>query len=191
MNRKITAFTLIALMSAVFMTESSAAEQATEKAFPVPLQFSGKKVIVIPCSKFNLRYTKPADDPDSVYGKAVSLGKEAPAKTKNGVTGFGVWDQERKCKLSAINMKNEDLPQDEKYHIVRIGKFPLRNASPYFWGTGTWQIQCSLKDYYKPGVPVEENVYELYMSVKFTGKPYVKDSAGEERISVDAIFLVQ
>lgn len=185
MIQKFTIFALTALITSVLMAEPET------KALPVPEQFSGKKVIVIPYSKFNQRYVKLIDDPDSVYGKAVSLGKETPSKTKNGCTKFGVWDQERKCQLSSVELKNESLPQDEKYHIIRVGKFPLRNASPYFWGSNSWQIQCVLEEFFEPTASMKENTYDVYMSVKFTGHPYVKDSVKEERIAVDAIFLVQ
>ena len=185
MIQKFTIFALTALITSVLMAEPET------KALPVPEQFSGKKVIVIPYSKFNQRYVKLIDDPDSVYGKAVSLGKETPSKTKNGCTKFGVWDQERKCQLSSVELKNESLPQDEKYHIIRVGKFPLRNASPYFWGSNSWQIQYFFKEIFNPKASVAENTYDVYMSVKFTGKPYVKDSVKEERIAVDALFLVQ
>ncbi len=161
------------------------------RVFPVPEQFAGKKVIVVPYFKFKQKYTKLVTDPDSAYGKAVSLGKETPSKTKNGCTEFGVWDQDRKCQLSTVKLKNENLPQDEKYHIVRIGKVPLRNASPYFWGSNSWQIQCVLEEFFEPAASMKENTYDVYMSVKFTGHPYVKDSVKEERIAVDAIFLVQ
>lgn len=162
-----------------------------KKQLPVPQEFSGKKVKVIPYYKFKQKGVQLITDPDSHYGKAVSLGKEFPAKTKNGRTGFGVWDTNRKCQLCSISLKNEDLPQDEKYHIVRVGKILLRNSSPYFWGTSTWLIQCVLEEFYEPTASKEDNIYDVYMSVKFSGKQYVPNSTKEDRIAIDAVYLVQ
>lgn len=165
--------------------------KAAQKQVKIPEQFKGKNVIALPYYTFKTKSVKFIDDKDSIYGKAVALGKEFPNKTKNGTTGFGIWDTGRKRPLAAKNIKTTDVPQDEKYHIVRLGKVTFRNSTPYFWGTSTWIIQCALDNIYEPTATDKENTYDAYMSVKFSGPVYVKDSNSPDFIAIDAIYFVK
>ena len=165
--------------------------KASTNEVKIPAQFEGKKVIALPYYMFKTKSVKIINDNASIYGKAVSLGKEFPNKTKNGTTGFGIWDTGRKCPLAAKNIKTSDVPQDEKYHIVRLGKVLFRNSTPYFWGTSTWIIQCALDNIYEPTATDKENTYDAYMSVKFSGPLYVKDSKSPDFVAIDAIYFVK
>ncbi len=166
----------------------------SRKEVPVPKIFEGKRVIVMPYYKFTTSASVGVtilDEPESPFGKGIAKGKATPEKTKDGVTGFGIWDTDRKCPLASKDIRTDDIPKDEKFHIVHLGKVRFHNSSPYFWGTSTWQIQCKLDEIYEPTATNDENTYDAYFSVKFSGALYVPGSSSEEWIIVDALYFVQ
>ena len=165
--------------------------KAAQKQVKIPEQFKGKNVTALPYYTFKTKSVKIIDDKDSIYGKAVSVGKEVPSKTKNGNTGFGIWEPARKIQLTGKGIKTADVPQDEKYHIISLGRIRFRNSTPYFWATSSWLIQCALDNIYEPTASDKDNTYDVYMSVKFSGPAYVKGSKSPEFIAVDALYFVK
>lgn len=158
----------------------------------LPAQFVGKNAIDLPWFYFrNSGNASFGTDLESVNGKTIMTTEEARDITKNGATLFGVYEVNTGHNLCSFNILSKDIPQDEKFHIYKIGKVTFRDYSAYFYGTCSWGIQCTLDRMYDPSKNDAGNTYELYISVKFSGKEYVKDSTlSWGRISIERIIAV-
>jgi hypothetical protein len=56
-----------------------------------------------------------------------------------------------------------------------------------FFAHPTWAIQLDLDRYFRSGA---NNTFDLYVSIKFEGPAYVRNSVKENRISIDRVLLV-
>lgn len=140
------------------------------------------------------------NDPDSITGKTlISRGKDA---SWHGVGKMiqatpAVRVPAMKFALANIGAKGEvstvlqKVPQDEKYHWYKLkGTIDLHEKS-YFWGH-SWAIQFKTDSVYvlSDGI-ADNNVWECWMSAKFTGPAYVAGSKKENAVSVDMIVLTR
>ena len=159
----------------------------------LPAQLKNKKVTVLPYYRFRkISVAKIVDAKDSQFGKAIALGKEAKNKTMGNRTIFGIYSQNKKKTLASKSIHNSKLPKDGKFHLIHIGKATLSDENTYLYATHSWVIQCPLNAIYDREASDEENTYDFYLSVKFTGPFYVKGSkTTEDMISVDALYLVK
>ena len=159
---------------------------------PIPEQFKGRRVLDMPYYMFHkFASVDIIDDPDSVIdGKAISAGDRVPAKSSGGGTVFAVWDMSRSRNLCSLRIANDKTPQDEKYHIIKVGRMMLKHNAIYFYGTNSWVLQCRIPDAFDPAASDKDNTYDVYMSVKFTGPLYVKGSKSPNRIAVNRVMLV-
>ena len=100
---------------------------------------------------------------------------------------FGAYDYPSK---RSVQLKLDDIPQDEKYHRSRIGKFEIGKRS-IVWGF-FWRMEVKLDQLWTPadGAP-EYNTWTVWISAKITGPAYVKDSKKENRIFLDQVILVK
>ena len=163
--------------------------------FPLPPEAEGKTVYEITYESFNKLAEmskfglKLVDDAESVTGKAMSIGKEARDREefhKDKLTS-GFQDRSVMKGFHSYEFKRDQLPQDEKYHFYNIGIVDLHVAS-LFWMHRTWYIQQDFSNFFRRG---EDNKYNIYVSVKFTGPAYVKGSTKENAISIDRFLLVR
>ena len=60
----------------------------------------------------------------------------------------------------------------------------------YFYGTNSWVLQCRIPNAFDPAAPEKENSYDVYMSVKFSGPQYVKNSKSKNYIAINRVLLV-
>ncbi len=104
----------------------------------------------------------------------------------NDILTAGFQDRSVMKGFHSYEFKRDKLPQDEKYHFHRIGTVELHVHS-LFWMHRTWYIQHDFSNFFRRG---ENNQYEVYVSVKFTGPAYVKGSTKENAISIDRFLLV-
>ncbi len=159
---------------------------------PVPEQFKNRRVIDMPYYYFhNFASVDIIKDKDSsINGKAIAAGNRVPKKTTDGKTNFGIYDMKNKRALCSKVIQNTDIAQDEKFHIVKVGKIILKHNMIYFYGTNSWVLQCRIPNAFDPAATEKENTYDVYMSVKFSGPSYVKNSKSKNYIAINRILLV-
>ncbi len=141
------------------------------------------------------QFASTEPDADSVTGRAMVSPPEG-TNTKHVMkqqagnlkpTWFGAYDYPSK---RSIQIKLDDIPQDEKYHWYRIGKFEIGTRS-IIWGF-FWRMEVKLDSFWSPadGAP-DFNTWTVWISAKITGPAYVKDSRKENRIFLDQVILVK
>ena len=176
---------LIVITAAIIIPAISAAPK-------LPEQFAGKKVKLCKGVTFpGFKNVIKPKDADSPFGHVVAISGKKVNISRNGFIGFGVWDKENKTSLCSFKLPVKQVPQDEKYHLYKVGKITLKNNTSYFYGSSSWLLQCTLKDLYKANATPEDNTYEVYVSAKVTGQDYVKNSTKENMLFIDAIYLVK
>ena len=155
-------------------------------------------------------HSELVDDPDSITGKAIL--SHGPTGT-DADHGIGKMIQATptirvpnlKFVLGNIGPKHDVHPsakwnidtvlskvhKDEKYHWYKLnGAIDLQDKS-YFWAHA-WAIQFKTSSLYllSDGV-ADNNVWEAWVSIKFTGPAYVPGSAKENAIWVDMVALAR
>ncbi|MBR1966491.1 MAG: hypothetical protein IKA22_07770 [Lentisphaeria bacterium] len=160
-------------------------------AAKLPEELKGKKVTTLPGAAFNgYKGVEKPKDADSSFGQVVALSAKVSALSRNNGTNFGIYDKDKKI-LCIRTIKTAEIPQDEKYHLYKIGKCTLVSPNSYFFGTSSWMLQYTLKKVFKANAAPEDNTYEVYVSTKFTGPDYVKNSTKENKVSIEAVYLVK
>ena len=132
----------------------------------------------------NGRFVK---DPDSKMERVLMWSHPNPEKYTKEI-GCGVYDQQwKKNKATRIT-----APSDEKYHWYKVLRFSM-GPSTIFWALD-WQAGFDLKGFFiiSDGVAAEDdpNLYELWVSLKFQGPAYNKDSKKENGIFFERAMLV-
>ena len=158
------------------------AEQEAElySHFPVaiPEQFDGCDVIDMHWSQLNGEAIK---DADAVCGTARF---NPNYKHTKPVYDIGFYNSQLKSG-NGLQFGKEDFPQDEKFHLYKIGK-ALILAPIYIRYDNTWQFRQWLSSI---GILGEER--EIWVSMKFTGPLYVKDSKSKNMVLFDRVLLVK
>lgn len=168
---------------------------------PVPKGFEDKETIMIGWPKLSWAHNSNSqtivDDPDSITGKAlitpVSTKPEMHDISKEPIKGFlplnfGAYDYTNKKSIGWYF--RGDVPQDEKYHWYRIGRYDIGPGAfvwGFYWGTRCDISWCHRGDDGMPGL----NDWEIWVSAKFTGPAYVKDSTSKNEIYWDQVMLVK
>jgi hypothetical protein len=182
-------------------------QDIAEKALKIPLPdiFKDRKKIL--SSGWTLMKGSPGlengwckieSDPDSPTGKALvargnSDKEEAQHDLKKSFAGgyypnsFAIYNWGDKRASETICT---DVPQDEKYHWYKIPAFNFGPGS-FLWGF-YWQVQVNLSMVFTQadGLP-DYNVWETWISVKYTGPAYVKDSKQKNGVFLDRVILVK
>ena len=173
---------------------------------PVPEQFKCREVKILgwPQLKWSNGIGYPnqfVEDPESVTGKAMITPK--PRKSRKGSsihslvkpgfgrmfsTAVGVYDYASRSSIGRDLKKV--IAKDEKYHWYKIGTYNVRQGS-FVW-TFYWSCQCALESAWQPddGMP-GLNVWEIWVSLKFTGPAYVEGSKQTDLIWWDQVLLVK
>ena len=99
---------------------------------------------------------------------------------------------------ATITLKPEEIPQDGKYHLFKIGWINVKKGSSIQdGGTTVWALEGK-----KLGVNVAwlcvtnapdraVNDWNAYISLKFKGPAYVKGAAGTNEVWMDRVLLVK
>jgi len=157
-----------------------------------PAGFKNRRIVDLPwaCFRLDNGRSKIIEDRDAIGGKTVALGKEAPDRTQNGSTRFEIYDWMEKKALCTKEMKTSDVPKDEKYHLLKIGRVTFSNKTlcsrAWFHGASTTEINCDLSRIFPPG-----SSYDAYVSVKFQGPDYVPGSTKENSLMVERLVFVE
>jgi hypothetical protein len=156
---------------------------------PLPTQFKDCKVVDMPwtCFRTDSGRAKLIDDPEAAGGKAISLGAEVKDRTKNNSTSFEIEDWNEGKMLCAKEIKTKDLPKDEKYHLLKIGRVNfVKDSQANLYCASNREIQCDLYRVFPP-----KSSYDVYVSVKFQGPEYVPGSTKANAIMVDRAIFVE
>ena len=173
---------------------------------PVPEQFKNREVKMLgwPQLKWHNGIGYPdqfVNDPDSVTGKAIISPKPVKSRGGTGIhslvkpgngsmfsTAVGIYDYASRSAISR-DLKDE-VAEDEKYHWYKVGTYNVRQGS-FVW-CYYWRCQCPLESVWQPddGMP-GLNVWEVWVSLKFTGPAYVEGSKQPDRIWWDQVLLVR
>ncbi len=133
------------------------------------------------------------EDSEAAGGKALCLTK--------GLTGIdhtlrphvmGVYDATRKAAGPEVRLQDADIPQDEKYHLHKIGHFRIA-PNTIVWAHRSWLLSCFIDRAYQldDGIDPALNDWDIYVSLKFTGPAYVKGSVRENAVWMDRVMLVK
>ena len=100
---------------------------------------------------------------------------------------FGIYSKNDKRNAATIKT---DVPQDEKYHWYKINAFDF-GPNTMLWGF-YWFTSVSLNSAYAnaDGLP-GFNIWETWISVKYTGPSYVKGSTQKNGVFLDRVILVK
>ncbi|MBE6393112.1 MAG: DUF4838 domain-containing protein [Lentisphaerae bacterium] len=181
-----------------FLKEYSPVQLKLAK-YPVPEKLRDKKLLEICWQDFNSLGTyiygvKLAEDPDSPTGRSVHYvySEQYPQKEEffQHKFTFGVFDRVNKKPSLKGDIPRKNIHQDEKFHVYDLGKVTLTSNKSLLWIHHSWWLQQNLGHLYRPGKP-EENTYRVYVSLKFTGPAYVRNSQKSNGFYMDRILLVR
>lgn len=147
-------------------------------------------------------FCKMIDDPESPTGKALMSANPDPAfhgakKTVRGKTGKIKWAfRTTKFEVGCQDVKKyknitlQEVAQDEKYHWYLIPKAEV-SSKCLLWGH-CWAIQFDLSQAYQLADGIaDNNVWNVWMSLKFTGPDWVKGSNKKNAVYLDQVVLVR
>ena len=165
----------------------------------VPEQYRDREVIMLgwPYLRWHSGHNVNAyeADPDAAGGRALIVSKKLasshnmkPTRHKDFTPlDFGVYDS--KTKSSLHKHFEGKIPADEKYHWYRLGQFDLGRHS-FVWGF-FWATRCDLSNFYRVADGVRNaNVWDVWVSAKFTGPAYVPGSKKKNEVYWDQVMLV-
>ncbi|MBQ7696265.1 MAG: DUF4838 domain-containing protein [Lentisphaeria bacterium] len=161
---------------------------------PLPKQFDNKKIFDFYGPRLQVSNTvvRKVEDKDSVTGSALCLSdlgalkKEDPGFHKKKLV-FSLYDRIGKKTLQRLTVKK--IPQDEKYHWYRLGKSRLSARSLVILHWSWWLASDTPGTVFDPLEP--DALYETWVSVKLTGKDYVKNADQPSAIRLDRIVFVE
>ena len=162
------------------------------KPIPIPPEFAQENVIQVPVlGTCELQFI--VDDPEAALGKAekMELAKVDP-KYPPLPMEFGVYDYVEKKYLVQRVLQKEDIPQDEKYHLILIGRVvPNGFHRQMLYGHSSWRLRIAGL-FSKLWDPIDGGrEYDIYISCKFTGPAYVAGSTKENAVYADKLLAVK
>ena len=148
---------------------------------PLPKEFDGLEVSTVEWMQLRGIGSKIVEDPDAAAGTAFYNPK---FDFKLPFT-MGVYHHELKSGESIHFMTMDDVPQDEKFHIYRIGR-QLIKAPLKFYFDGAWHCVQ-----YMPTLGIVPEYRDIWISMKFQGPQFVKGSTKPDRVLYDRVFYVK
>ncbi|MBE6370914.1 MAG: DUF4838 domain-containing protein [Lentisphaerae bacterium] len=133
-------------------------------------------------------------EPESPLGKAMSSPEKETAGRKHLLkpqaggllpVSFGVYDNETK---KGIAMTITPIPQDEKYHWYKVGRFEFGKQS-FLWAW-FWHRNANLRSVWTNADGLTGfNTWNVWISVRITGPAYVKGSQKKNAVLLDRVVL--
>ncbi len=155
----------------------------------LPEELRTRKTIVFPWSAIRTcNGSFAADDPDAYGGRTTVLDKRKGNDYYRIPHEMAVHASDlQKKTLCRFALEAKDIPQDEKYHLYHLGR---ANITPrtLVWIHWTWLLQCNISSAY---VPDGDNEWDVYVSIKLTGEPYVKGSKTETGLYCDRVIMAK
>ena len=147
---------------------------------PMPEQFKGLDVEVLEWNKIAPPSAKLVRDPEAAAGTAFThpeFGDRFPF-----IAGF--YNPVSKEKGGLTFKTQADVPQDEKYHLYRLGRATI--MTPLYLYYSAWAFRGYLTTL---GIVPEDR--DIWLSVKFQGPTFVAGSTKENAILIDRAFEVK
>ena len=123
------------------------------------------------------------DDQEAAGGMAVSFmgDKEAHQKPLSfGVTGG-----------ATITLEPENIPQDGKYHLFKIGRINVRPGTTV-WAYAERKMAVTVDRLFVPdATEIQANDWDAYVSLKVKGPAYVTGSTETNGIWLERVLLVK
>ena len=104
---------------------------------------------------------------------------------------FGLWDLDlgKMGGGPTLTIPKAEVPQDGKYHWYKVGIWRITPGT-HLWGHSSWSAACHSL-FGKIAVPTEAP-WEVWVSAKFTGPAYIRDSKDTENgFYLDRVILVR
>ena len=160
-------------------------EIAAARRYPLalPKELEGREVVQWPAeamAHYSLTDKSVVDDQDS----AVGVARIFPSEHQSFKPPFfaGAYDHLGR-KGCEITLTAERIPQDEKFHVFRLGT--IRVLSPAYAYYNSWHYRSWLSTV---GIGGDER--EIWLSAKFTGPAYVKGSTQPNGVRYERVFYV-
>ena len=147
---------------------------------PIPEQFKDCEVIDMHWNQVMRTTSYAVKDSDAVCGMAV----RDPKAVQTLPFKMGFYSIRLRTG-SGLEFQKEDIPQDEKFHLYKIGRV-LVLAPLYIYFDKTWRLQTNL-----PSIGILGEVRDIWISIKFQGKPWVEGSQKPGMVLFDRILLVK
>jgi len=145
---------------------------------PIPERFKDCQVIDMHWNQI-VNTACAVKDPDAVCGMAI----RNPKAPRTFPYKLGYYSIALKTG-SGLEFQKEDIPQDEKYHWYKLGR--VRILAPlYIYHDKNWEFRTKLSTI---GILGEDR--EVWISIKFQGKPWVAGSQKPCAVLFDRILLV-
>ena len=151
----------------------------------LPEQFKGKNAVEFNWAMFSER--EVIHDKDAYGEHAKKLPGSTSLEFHKLPFKMGLYTVETKTFHTTYELPEDKIPQDEKYHWYTLGKFEITPRT-YIWFHWTWRLQQYVDSVF---VKDGDNFWNIHVSVKLTGEPYVKGSKSEPRVLVDRIILTK
>ena len=101
---------------------------------------------------------------------------------------MGIYNKRKNLFQTTVKLDADQIPQDGKFHWHKLGRFEIMPTS-ILWTHWTWKLQMPLDGaYLGEGA---DNTWDIYVSMKLTGKPYIKGSEEPAKVLMEAILLVK
>ncbi|MEN9358887.1 MAG: hypothetical protein RL095_422 [Verrucomicrobiota bacterium] len=126
------------------------------------------------------------NDPEAASGKAVRI-HPADESLHHPAPAFGLYNQSSKKFGPSVTIPKAQIPQDGKYHLYKVGLCRMLPGTR-LWGHSSWTFACHDIEY---AHKAEANDWEVWVSAKFTGPAYIRDSQDKQsHFYVDRVLLV-
>ena len=126
-------------------------------------------------------------DEEAFAGRTAALAKREGPNYYRIPYKMGTYTYQDKKNLINYSIEEKDIPQDEKYHLYHIGR-SLVTPKTLVWLHWTWLLHVYIDSVYEPG---GDNNWDVYVSLKLTGEPYVKGSKSEPGVFCDRVILAK
>ena len=157
-------------------------ESGLYKHFPVryPEQFAGCEVCDIHWTMLGSIGGSLVQDPDAVCGVA-SMNPKYKHRNTYQISFYNAISR----RGDGILFHAEDFPQDEKFHLYRLGKTLIMQPLQIIHDS-SWLYRSRL-----PTISIIPEEREIWVSVKFAGPNYVSGSKSKNAVLFDRILLVR
>lgn len=161
-------------------------------SIPLPEQFRKLKPAHLrdftwPSFRTHGQRTRVVADAEAAGGRALQYAGTGPKDHERPVN-FGVYDGPKKKFGPSRTLKGDEVPQDEKYHWYKVGRFAVTNGT-LLWAHWTWLLSVDLDRVYD--ATEQDHSRDVWVSLKVTGPAYVKGSKQPNAISMDRVIVVK
>ena len=151
----------------------------------LPEELRGKKAVEFNWANF--REKSLIDDPDAYMGHATKLISSTLPDYHRLPFKMGIYCVDPAKFITNLSIPEDKIPQDEKYHWYYLGRFEIMPKT-YVWFHWTWRLQQYIESVY---VKDGDNFWNVHVSVKLTGEPYVKGSKEPPSVRLDRVVLTK